>query len=356
MMTTNTKFRGFVGTYTKGDSKGIYAFTLDTEAGKITEVKAAAELGNPTYLNISTDNQYLYSIIKEGEAGGIAAYSINNQTAELTPVNKQLLPGSSPCHVSIGHNNKLLFSANYHKAEVISYTINPENGAINPPVSIMKHEGSGPDYRQEKAHTHFAEMTPDGKYLAVMELGSDFLITYELIGDGHLTEVQRLKLRPGTGPRHLVFHPNQKYAYIMSELSSEVIVLAYHTQDGSFSILQKVSTIPDDFTENNQGSAIHISSDGRFIYVQNRGHNSIVVFSADQKTGKVTWVEHVSSEGNWPRDFALDPTEKFLVSSNQESHNLVLYARDTDTGKLTLLQSDVAVPSPVCIKFLHIVK
>jgi 6-phosphogluconolactonase len=136
----------------------------------------------------------------------------------------------------------------------------------------------------------------------------------------------------------------------MTELSSEVIVLRYF-EDGHFEEIQTIATIPNDFTENNQGSAIHVSSDGQFVYAGNRGHDSIAIFKADAD-GQLSLVEIASSEGNWPRDFVLDPTEEFLVGSNQESSNLVLYKRDKETGRLTVLQSDISVPHPVCVKFL----
>lgn len=352
-MTTNTKFIGYIGTYTKGDSKGVYSFTLDTEAAKITEVKAVAHLENPTYLNISKDNRYLYSVMKKGDEGGVASFSINEGSGELEPINKQLLAGSSPCHVSLDSKSRFLFSANYHKGTVESYLLDSNTGSIFPPVSIIQHEGSGPDPRQEKPHTHFAGVTPDQKYLVVVELGTDCLLTYQVNEDGKLAEVSRLPLKGGSGPRHLAFHPNKKFAYIMTEFSSEVIALTYHPENGHFTEKQYISTLPINFTENNQGSAIHLSADGRFVYAGNRGHNSIAVFSVDRETGELSFVEHVSTEGDWPRDFSLDPTEKFLVASNQESSNLVLYARDEGTGKLTLLESDVVVPHPVCVKFLH---
>lgn len=348
-MISNKTYQGFVGTYTKGNSKGIYTFTLDIEARKITRVRVAAQLDNPTYLSVTNDNQYLYSVIQQGDAGGIAAFSIDGQTRQLTQINHQLLPGAQPCHVGVDNKKHLLFSSNYHKGEVVSYPFHPENGSLHPPVSIIKHESSGPN----KAHIHFAAVTPDEKYLAVVDLGSDALVTYELSKEGKLTEVNQLAFHPGTGPRHLTFHPKKNLAYIMTEFSSEVIALAYHPESGHFTEIQKISTIPADFSEKNQGSAIHISSDGRFIYAGNRGHNSIAVFSVDHETGKLAFIELVSSEGDWPRDFMLDPTETLLLASNQESDNLVLYARDPHTGRLTLIQSDVTVPSPVCIKFLH---
>ncbi|EEM88743.1 6-phosphogluconolactonase [Bacillus thuringiensis serovar vazensis] len=352
-MKDNKEFIGYVGTYTKENSEGIYKFMLDTEAKKISNVTLAAKLDNPTYVTINRNNEYLYSVVKEGESGGVAAYSINSKTGELTEENRQVVEGASPCHVSVDSGNHTVVTANYHKGTIESFEVN-EDGTINPATSIMAHEGSGPNKeRQEKPHAHYAGYTPDEKYVVGVDLGIDKIITYE-IKDSVLTEVNRLSVNPGSGPRHITFHPNGKYAYVMTELSSEVIVLTYNPAEGSFTELQYISTIPEEFDENNQGSAIHISSDGRFVYAGNRGHNSITVFSVDKNSGKLTFVEHTSTEGNWPRDFVLDPTEKFLVATNEKSHNLVLFSRNESTGKLTLLQSDVAVPEPVCVKFLNI--
>jgi 6-phosphogluconolactonase len=348
-----TKFRGYIGTYTKGDSEGIYTFLFDTKSQKITDIKPAASLENPTYLAISHDNGFLYSVGKKDGLGGIAAFSINQENGALTPLNHQLSEGSPPCHVSIDSERKTILSANYHKGTVESYSINESTGKLNSEHSVVQHEGSGPDPRQEKPHTHFVGFTPDEKYIVVVELGIDKIITYQL-NNGELSEVSSLAVRPGSGPRHLSFHPNHRYAYVMTEFSSEVLVLEYHAENGQMTQVQAIATIPADFSENNQGSAIHISSDGRFLYAGNRGHNSIAVFNIDQETNQLSLVKFVSTEGDWPRDFALDPTEKFIIGSNQESNNLVVFARDTETGKLTLVQSDITLPNPVCIKFLHV--
>ncbi|NYE03878.1 6-phosphogluconolactonase [Bacillus niacini] len=350
-MTENKHYTGYIGTYTKGDSEGIYSFTLDTDNRTIVDVKVAAKLENPTYLTISSDNRYLYSVVKEGDTGGLAAFSINDN-GELTVINSQFSEGASPCHVSVDSKNNYVFSANYHKGTVESAFLNQEDGSVQPAVSIFKHEGSGPDPRQEKAHTHYAGVTPDEKYLAVVELGTDALITYKVNDNGTLEKVSLLPIKAGSGPRHLAFHPNGKFAYIMTEFSSEVIALHYHPENGHFTEIQFISTLPEDFTENNQGSAIHISADGRFVYAGNRGHNSIALFQINQESGELSFVEHTSTEGDWPRDFEIDPSERFIVASNQESSNIVLYSRDEDTGRLTLLQSDITVPHPVCVKFL----
>ena len=347
-----SKFIGYVGTYTKGDSKGIYSFTLDTDERKISDVKLAAELRNPTYVTVSQDNRFLYSVVKDGEAGGVAAYSVDREKGELKKLNNHVSEGASPCHVSVNKAGNQVVTGNYHKGAIELYSVNSESGSIESPQSVVAHEGKGPHERQEKPHTHFSGFTPDEKYVVAIDLGIDKLITYE-INDGDLKEVNSLSVRPGSGPRHIAFHPNGKNAYIMTEISNEVVALAYDSSNGSFTELQTISTIPEDFTENSQGSAVHISKDGKFVYAGNRGHNSIAVFQVNEATGELTLVQIVSSEGDWPRDFVFDPSEKFIVCSNQESSNLVLYARDEQTGKLSLIDSDTTVPYPVCVKFLH---
>lgn len=344
---------GYIGTYTKGKSEGIYSFVLNTNEPSISDVKVAANIENPTYLAISKKNTNLYTVAKEGNNGGVAAFTIEPKSGKLELLNAQVTPGSPPCHVSVDEKNGVVLSANYHKGTVEAYLTN-KDGSITPPASSVQHTGSAPDPRQEKAHTHYAANTPDDKYIVAVELGIDKVFTYTANEEGMLKEVSVLNVKPGSGPRHLEFHPSLPIAYLMTEFSSEVIVLAYDSENGGFSVLQSISTLPTDFHENNQGSAIHVSSDGKFVYAANRGHDSIVLFQVNDKDGLLTFIEHTSTEGNWPRDFALDPSEKFLLASNQESSNLVLFSRDAESGKLTLISSDIVVPDPVCVKFLNV--
>lgn len=351
-MNENNRLLGFIGTYTKEDSKGIYSFILNTQAKKIEKISLAAEVENPTYLAISKNNRSLYSAAKENSLGGVAAFTLHSDGGELTEINRELTAGSPPCHVSLSHSGSQLFSANYHKGTATLYSVNENSGSLNPPSFTVEHHGSGPDPRQEKAHTHFAGYDPEEKYVCVVDLGCDLLFTYE-IQAGELKEKSRFKAPAGSGPRHLTFHPNGKYAYIMTEFSSEVIALTYNQESGSFTELQSVSTISPYARENNQGSAIQVSSDGKFLYAGNRGENTIAVFGIDPGSGKLELIDRTATEGNWPRDFSLDPSEEFLLVANQESNNLVLFERNKKTGKLSLLQSDVTVSSPVCIKFLH---
>lgn len=350
-MTTPNLQLGYIGTYTKGESEGVYSFTLNRSENKITDIRAVANIENPTYLTLSNDQKYLYAVGKEGNSGGLASYSIADN-GELTYINNQLSEGSPPCHVSVDSKNRFVFSGNYHKGTVESFLINSETGSIQSASSIIQHEGSGPDPRQEKPHVHYTGLTPDEKYLAAVDLGTDSLTTYEVSPDGELTKAHLLPLKAGSGPRHLTFHPNGMLAYLITEFSSEVIVLRYHPENGHFTEVQYISTLPSEFKESNQGSAIHISADGRFVYAGNRGHNSIAVFHVEE-TGELSFVEHTSTEGDWPRDFAIDPSGKYILASNQESSNLTLFARDENSGKLTLLQSDIKVPHPVCVKFFR---
>jgi len=345
--TMRKKYIGYAGTYTRESSEGIYRFVLDTEAGKLSKVEVAAEVGSPTYLSVSEDNGYLYAVAQEDEMGGVHAYQIDSETGTLNMINGQLTEGAPPCHLQV-HGNKLV-TGNYHKGKVKLLQVK-ENGGVER-LSSAQHEGIGPHKRQEKPHVHFAGETPDGKHIVVCDLGTDELVTYQ-IENNELVRVHTLNVKPGSGPRHIAFHPNGKTAYLLTELSSEVIVLDYDSEQGSFAEKQTISAIPEDFTETNDASAIHISSDGKFLYTGNRGHNSIALFGVSEDGKELTFIEHTPTGGDWPRDFVLDPSEKFIVASNQHSGNLVLFARDAETGKLKGTGSEVDVPEVVCVRFL----
>ncbi|MCF7616065.1 lactonase family protein [Bacillus sonorensis] len=344
-------YRGYIGTYTKADSEGIYTFELDTGKKELSTPKPAAKLGSPTYLNLAKDNKMLYAVINDGSQGGVAAYQIDEKTGDLHFINKQTAEGPSPCHVSVDNENRYVLSANYHSGTIISYPLH-ENRGLNAPASEVHHKGSGPHERQEKAHTHYSGFTPDENYAVAVDLGTDRIITYQL-NEGKLEEVNSHAVAPGSGPRHIEFHPKEKFAYVMTELSNEVIVLEYNDGLGEFREIQVISALPEDFDGASQGGAIHVTRDGKFVYVSNRGHDSIAVFAVNEYSGELSLVEHVSTEGEWPRDFMLDPSERFLIAANQETGTLTLFERNESTGTLTLLQSEVPAPEAVCVKFLN---
>jgi 6-phosphogluconolactonase len=344
-------YRGYIGTYSKGDSKGVYTFTLDTNTKEITDLKLAAELKDATYVTISDDNQFLYAVMKEGDAGGIQSFSINAQTGALEPINKEITADGGPCHISVDKAGKRALSANYHSGMIHAFALN-NDGSIAKTVASAKHKGNGPNAeRQEKAHAHFAGFTPDERYIVAVDLGTDEVVLYTLDGE-NLAKHFTFNATPGSGPRHIAFHPTEPYAYIMTELSNEVIVCAFDAIPGTLKEIQVVSTLPEGYEDLSQGSAIHVSRDGKFVYVGNRGHNSITSFRVNEHSGELSLVEFVSTEGNWPRDFRLDPTESIVVASNQESGDLTVYSRNKDTGKLSLHKANISVPYPVCVAFL----
>lgn len=340
---------GFVGTYTRETSEGVYRFTLDQTEGKLHNAKVAAKIGSPTYVTFDEQGNYLYSVAQNSDQGGIAAFEINKETGELRYLNRKLDDGAPPCHLSVSGDE--LVAGNYHKGTVDLFLTN-ERGSVQSNLGAAKHEGSGPHERQEKPHVHYTAYTPDGKYIIAADLGTDELVTYQK-NNNRLKRVATYEATAGSGPRHIEFHPNGETAYLLTELSSEVIVLAYDSDEGIFTEKQIIKAIPSDFNETNDASAIYASSDGRFLYTGNRGHNSITVFEINEQTDELTLVEHVSTEGEWPRDFALDPTEEFIVVAHQHTGNLVLFKRDEQTGRLSFTGSELTVPEGVCVKFLQ---
>jgi len=348
------KWTGYLGTYTKESSQGVYKFTLDAEEQKITKITAVAELDNPTYIAVSNNNKYLYAVSKEEEKGGVTAFTIDQETGALNRLNSLAQAGSPPCHVSVKSDGSIVLTANYHTKQIISYLTNPD-GSLKQVADIAEHTGSGPHERQEKPHIHYAGFSPDEKFVLAIDLGSDQITSYAIDAQGKLEKKHTFKATSGSGPRHLVFAPNGAYAYCMTELSSEVFTLEYNRKTGEFKQLDTIKAIPKSHQTVNDGSAIHITRDGKFVYAANRGHNSIAVFKVDELTHKLEFIEWVDTEGDWPRDFMLlpDENESLLIASNQKSGTLTVFERDQETGKLTVKQTDVKAPEVVCVKFLR---
>lgn len=344
------KQTGFIGTYTKEESKGIYRFTFDGDERKISDVTLAAELTNPTYVTVSNDKKFLYAVGNIEGQGGVKAYAIDPETHELEAINAIIKEGPTPCHISVSKDRTYVVTANYNSKEVVCYRLN-KDGSLKDISDIKLHEGSGPHDRQDKPHMHYAGFSPDERYVISVDLGSDAVTSYRF-KEGKLTKEAVFHTPAGSGPRHIAFHPNNKIAYVMTELSSEVLTLKFDQETGRFTLVDQVKTIPESHKTVNDGSAVHISSDGRFVYVGNRGHNSIAVFKVDDQTFNLSLVEYVDSLGDWPRDFALTPDDAFIICSNKITGTLTLFERHADTGKLTAIQQDVEAPESICVKFL----
>ncbi|MEG0748916.1 MAG: lactonase family protein [Carnobacterium sp.] len=338
----------FLGTYTKRESKGIYQIQLDTEKKELTNLHFIARADSPTYLALSGNKEILYAISKENGEGGLVSFK-KNERDEFVPVDAVTAEGAPPCYVSVDDDRSFVYTANYHKGEIA--VLKTDAAGHLTLLDTVKHTGSSVHENQQSPHAHYSDLTPDGTYLVACDLGTDAVYTYAISEKGKLTEVSRFDTAPGAGPRHLVFHPNGKFAYIFAELSSEIITVSYEPETGAFSHIQTLSTIPVEHTGFNGGAAIRISNDGRFVYASNRGHDSIAVFAVSTEDGSLKLIERVPSEGQIPRDFDFDPSGKFAVVAHQDSDNLTLFERNEESGKLTLIQKDVYAPECVCVFF-----
>ncbi|MHC5269645.1 lactonase family protein [Enterococcus sp. LJL98] len=337
------KHKMLLGTYTRRESEGIYSLELDTQAKTLSGLTLVQKEESPTYL-AESQKQAIYTVTSIDGRGGAAAYDkdwrfLNAVTEEGAPL----------CHLAVDEARQLVYGANYHKGQVTVYKIQAD-GSLAAADTVFHQEETGPHANQDRPHVHYTGLTPDGR-LVVCDLGTDGVYTYDVSDEGKLTRVALFEALPGTGPRHLVFHPNGKYAYVFGELANTITVLAYNAEIGAFHSLQTISTIPADFTEFSGGAAIRISTDGRFLYASNRGHNSLAVFEVFEEGTHIDLIQLISTEGDHPRDFDLDPTEQFVVCANQNTDNLTLYERDFDKGTLTMLQKDRYAPECVCILF-----
>lgn len=352
----------YVGTYADPDSESIFMYSLNAETGELKHVSAAKGGENPSYLVLDGQKRYLYAVNEtteyEGqESGAVSAFSVDGETGNLTFLNRQPTGGGAPCHVAVSSDEEMVLVANYMGGNVASYKIQ-ENGQLSDPVTMHQHEGSGPNKdRQEAPHAHNITPGPDNQYAFAVDLGTDKIMGYRLnAADGALipnAPAVAFAAKPGAGPRHLAFHPNGRYAFVINELNSTTTALAYNSDKGAFTEIQTISTIPADFTGKTQCAAVKVSADGKFLYGSNRGHNSIVVYAIDENTGKLATVEHVLTGGDWPRDFTIDNTGTVLLVANERSNSIVSFRRDKATGKLTATGREIEVKKPVCLQVVE---
>lgn len=330
----------YFGTYTKKESKGIYKAQFDPETGSLSDLELVAAEANPTFIAFSEKGN-LYSVGAQEGKGGIASF-----TADFQPLNHVVEEGAPLCYVSVDDKRQLVYGANYHKGQVLVYKIEGD-GQLSL-IDQYTHEGKGPHKNQASPHVHFADLTPD-QYLITCDLGTDSLHTYEVSDQGKLTLLHHYQTAPGAGPRHLVFHPHHKIAYLINELNATIDVLFYDGM-GEFEHFQTVSTLPEDYDGQKWASAIKLSADGKFLYASNRAHNSIAVFEVIAD-GSLKLIEIVPTDGLNPRDFTLSPDQHYLIAAHQDSPNATVFKRDPETGRLSSLSHDFYVPEAVCTVF-----
>ena len=340
----------YIGTQDKGANSSISLCELDLSTGKITLLDTFNNCVAPGYVSISPDKKNLYAISSDNK---INAFAIGGDK-KLNYLNSQPSEGSGPCHVSVDPSGKMVFGSNYGDGSFAAYTLQSD-GKLNSPTYKEQFTGSGPNTkRQEKAHAHFATASPDGKYLYVVDLGSDKILNYVVdTKSGKLTPNPAqpfFSAKPGSGPRHFIFHPNGKSLFLLNELDATLTSCSVDKK-GVISSLETYPTLPADFTGNNTSAAIHLHPNGKFVYVSNRGHNSISAFKINTG-GKLEKVDEITKSVSVPRDFNIDPTGKYMIVANQDKDNLVVYTVDAQTGKLTFLHESISVKAPICVAFL----
>ena len=349
----------YFGTYTRQDSKGIYAYRFQPATGKLTSVGLVGETENPSFLTIHPNHRFLYAVNEisnyQGEsAGSVTAFSIDAKTGSLTSLNRVSAHGTTSCHLVVDKTGKSLLVANYGTGvSLAAFPIKPD-GSLGEASATITHAGSSIGPRQKGPHAHSVNLSADNRFVLVPDLGLDQVMIYRLDpAKGTLTanDPPFVPVTKGSGPRHFAFHPNGRFSYVLSEMGSQVSVFSYDSAGGTMKELQTISTLPKDFSGTNNSAEVFVHPNGKFLYASNRGHDSIAVFAIDPQ-GMLTLTEHVSTQGKIPRGFAIDPTGAYLLAANQNTNNAVLFKIAQQTGRLTATGDDLKIPSPVCVIFM----
>lgn len=349
----------YVGTYTSGESQGIYIYRMDPATGELKPV-GSIKADNPSYLAIGAGRRFLYAVNEvtefAGKSGGaVSAFSINQKTGALRFENQQPSLGGAPCYISVDRKDRFVLVANYVGGNIAVLPLQ-RDGRLGVAVDVEQHNGSGANpERQERPHAHSFILDPADRFAFAADLGTDKIMVYRFdqrSGNLAPNSPPWAQVKAGAGPRHLVFHPARGYVYVINELDSTVTAFSYDEVRGRLSEIQTVSAVPAGFSGENSCADIHLSPSGKFLYGSNRGHNSIVVFKIDENTGRLAHVEHVPTGGKTPRNFCIDPVGNFLLAANQKSNTIVTFRIDPLSGRLRPTNRITEVPSPVCLKMI----
>lgn len=336
----------FVGTYTDTKSEGIYKLQFDTESGKILSTNLAAEITSPSYLAITPKKDFLYAVQEindfEDGAGAVTAFALKNDS--LTELQTVSSKGAHPCHVSLSPSGNKLAVANYTGGNAAVYKVGTD-GKLSGPSAFMDHNQID---STKTPHAHMAQWVNNNIYIA--DLGLDTLFEYKDEDATMAKPKSALELPQGAGPRHFTTTQNEKFMFVINELNSTISVYEKNAA-GTYAVIDNVSTLASDFKGESFCADIHLSQDGKFLYGSNRGENTIVIFAVDQETGHLMVIGRESVQGDWPRNFTIDPTGNFLLIANQKSDNITIFKRDSEKGTLTFL-NEHKLAKPVCLVFL----
>ncbi len=356
----------YVGTYTQGQesrgaaakSEGIYVYRFLPLTGKLTRIGLAAATPNPSFLAVHPNHRFLYAVNEVSNyaerQGSVSAFSIDPATGKLTPLNTVSSRGSGPCHLSLDKTGKWLMAANYGSGSIALFPVR-DDGGLEEATGFVQHVGSSVDPRRQKGpHAHCIVPSPDSRFAFAADLGLDRILAYRIDTlKGTLTpnDPPSAAITPGSGPRHIAFHPSGRFLYEISEMKPAVTAFAYDSARGSLAELQRIPLLNAAAEERGSGAELEVHPSGRFLYASIRGLDSLAVLAIDAN-GTLKLLERVPTQGKIPRHFAIDPTGSYLFAEHQNSDSVVLFRINQNTGKLTPAGTVLDVPAPVCIVFV----
>jgi 6-phosphogluconolactonase len=351
----------YVGTYTSGESKGIYRLHLDLATGALTPAGDPTETVSPSFLAFHPSKRFLYAVNETGDSptdktGAVSAFAIDARTGALTFLNQQPSGGAAPCHVTIDKEGRYAIVANYWGGTVEVLPIQAD-GRLGPPSLVVRHQDRKPSPgRPAETHPHSTNFDAAHRFAFVADLGTDEVVAYRFDGKtGRLAARDQgtVRLAAGAGPRHLAFHPDGRRAYVINELDSTITRLAYDATAGKMTAVQTLSTLPAGFQGKNSTAEVVVHPDGKLVFGSNRGHDSIAIFTVDGTTGALKAAGHQPTGGKTPRNFAVDPSGTFLLAANQDSDTIAVFRIDRASGRLDPVGRPTRVPRPVCLRMLR---
>ncbi len=353
------EYIAYVGTYTRTTGKGIYAYRFDSATGRLSPIGLVAESSSPAFLAVHPTGRFLYAANEHdgpdtvGKNNTVSAFAIDPATGGLTFLNKVSSGGEGPCHISMDRAGRTLLVANYRSGSVAALPIQ-QDGRLGEATAVHQHPDPSSD-PPTRPHAHFVGPSPDDRFAFAPDPPLDRVYSYRF-DPARSTLVPNapafVQLPTGLQPRHLVFGPTGKYVYVNDEKGSAISAFAYAAPTGTLKELQTISSLPAGFSGPNSTAEVQLDQAGRYLYVSNRGHDSIAQFSIDAANGTLALVGHTPSGGKTPRYFTFDPTGGFVLVANQNSRSVIVHRVDAKTGRLTPVQAVTDVFEPVCIVFV----
>lgn len=350
----------YVGTYTTdGRSRGIHLVRMDEDTGALTLAGLAGDATNPSFLVRAAGDRYLYAVNETTEyegapSGSASAFARDPDTGALTLLGRQPTRGGAPCYVSLDRDGRFVLVANYVGGSVAVYPIR-NDGALGAATAFVQHAGKGADpQRQSSPHAHCVMTDPANRFALVADLGLDRILVYAFdarMGTLSARAVHQGVLAAGAGPRHFVFGPGGRIVYVVNELDSTITTMRYEPETGALTAIASIPSVNEPFEGRNAPGHVELHRSGRFLYMSNRGHDSIAVFGIDATQGSLRPVQAISTGGKWPRHFTIDETGRYLYVANQRSDSVVGFRIDGETGRLAPTGQTLEIPSPVCVRF-----